>query len=163
MTISHMIKLSEKSEKHLALHFGNSKSAGSVFFTEVFANPSELLQYVNSCEPSETIAQTGNREALIFHMAEAVGNSGIIQRSHVLPENTIVESRNGFQVEVALLKQLELTYEFCVIVEKTDGESHVITAFPGAYSLPFPYEGQDKEEFEKSTLFWQEYILCRKA
>lgn len=163
MTISRMIKLSEKAEKHLALHFGNSKSAGSVFFTEVFANPSELLQYINSCEPSETIAQTGNREALIFHMAEAVGNSGIIQRSHVLPGNIIIESRNGFQVEVALLKQLELTYEFCVIVEKTDGDSYIITAFPGAYSLPFPYAGQDKEEFEKSTLFWKEYILCRKA
>lgn len=158
-----MIKLSEKSEKHLALHFGNSKSAGSVFFTEVFANPSELLQYINSCEPSETIAQTGNREALIFHMAEAVGNSGIIQRSHVVSGNIIIESRNGFQVEVALLKQLELTYEFCVIVEKTDGDSYIITAFPGAYSLPFPYEGQGKEEFEKSILFWKEYILCRKV
>lgn len=158
-----MIKLPEKSEKHLALHFGNSKSAGSVFFTEVFANPSELLQYINSCEPSESIAQAGNREALIFHMAEAVGNSGIIQRSHVLPENIIVESRNGFQVEVALLKQLEVTYEFCVILEKIDRESRIITAFPGAYSLPFPFEGQDNEEFEKSTLFWKEFILCRNA
>jgi hypothetical protein len=158
-----MIKLSVKSEKHLALHFGDSKSAGSVFFTEVFANPSELLQYINSCEPSETIAQTGNREALIFHMAEAVGNSGIILRSQVLPENIIVENRNGFQMEVAVLKELQLAYEFCVIVEKINGESVVVTAFPGAYSLSFPYEGQEKEEFEKSTLFWQEYILCRKA
>jgi len=158
-----MIKLSDKSEKHLALHFGHSKSAGSVFFTEVFANPSELLQYINSCEPSETIAQTGNREALIFHMAEAVGNSGIILRSQVLPENIIVESRNGFQMEVAVLKELQLAYEFCVIVEKINGESVIVTAFPGAYSLSFPYEGQDKEEFEKSTIFWQEYILCRKA
>jgi len=158
-----MIKLTEKSEKHLALHFGDSKSAGSVFFTEVFANPSELLQYINSCEPSETIAQTGNREALIFHMAEAVGNSGIILRSAVLPENTIVETRNGFQMEVAVLQELQPAYEFCVIVEKINGESVVVTAFPGAYSLSFPYEGQEKEEFEKSTLFWQEYILCRKA
>jgi len=158
-----MIKLTEKSEKHLALHFGDSNSAGSVFFTEVFANPSELLQYINSCEPSETIAQTGNREALIFHMAEAVGNSGIILRSQVLPENTIVETRNGFQMEVAVLQELQPAYEFCVIVEKINGESVIITAFPGAYSLSFPYEGQEKEEFEKSTLFWQEYILCRKA
>jgi hypothetical protein len=158
-----MIKLTEKSEKHLALHFGDSNSAGSVFFTEVFANPSELLQYVNSCEPSETIAQTGSREALIFHMAEAVGNSGIILRSQVLPENTIVETRNGFQMEVAVLQELQPAYEFCVIVEKINGESVIITAFPGAYSLSFPYEGQEKEEFEKSTLFWQEYILCRKA
>jgi len=158
-----MIKLSEKAERHLALHFGNSKSAGSVFFTEVFANPSELLQYINSCEPSERIAQTGNREALIFHMAEAVGNSGIILRSAVLPENTIVENRNGFQMEVAVLLELQPTYEFCVIVEKINGESVIITAFPGAYSLSFPYEGQEKEEFEKSRLFWQEYILCRKA
>jgi hypothetical protein len=158
-----MIKLSVKSEKHLDLHFGNSKSAGSVFFTDVFANPSELLQYINSSEPSETIAQTGNREALIFHMAEAVGNSGIILRSQVLPENIILETRNGFQMEVAVLKELQLAYEFCVIVEKINGESVIITAFPGAYSLSFPYEGQEKEEFEKSTLFWQEYILCRKA
>jgi hypothetical protein len=147
----------------LALHFGDSNSAGSVFFTEVFAHPSELLQYINSCEPSETIAQTGDREALIFHMAEAVGNSGIILRSQVLPENIIVENRNGFQMEVAVLKELQLAYEFCVIVEKINGESLIITAFPGAYSLSFPYEGQEKEEFEKSTLFWQEYILCRKA
>jgi predicted nucleic acid-binding protein len=158
-----MIKLSVKSEKHLALHFGDSKSAGSFFFTEVFANPSELLQYINGCEPSETIAQTGDREALIFHMAEAVGNSGIILRSQVLPENIIVENRNGFQMEVAVLQELQLAYEFCVIVEKINGESVIITAFPGAYSLSFPYEGQEKEEFEKSTLFWQEYILCRKA
>ena len=147
----------------MALHFGDSNSAGSVFFTEVFAHPSELLQYINSCEPSETIAQTGDREALIFHMAEAVGNSGIILRSQVLPENIIVENRNGFQMEVAVLKELQLAYEFCVIVEKINGESLIITAFPGAYSLSFPYEGQEKEEFEKSTLFWQEYILCRKA
>jgi len=158
-----MIKLTEKAEKHLALHFGNSKSAGSVFFTEVFANPSELLCYINSCEPSESITQAGNREALIFHMTEAVGNSGIIRRRRVLEGNIIVESRNGFQAEVALLQQLEVTYEFCVIVEKSEGEAHLITAFPGAYSLPFPYEGQDKEEFEKSTLFWKEYVLCRKA
>jgi hypothetical protein len=75
----------------------------------------------------------------------------------------IVENRNGFQMEVAVLKELQLAYEFCVIVEKINGESLIITAFPGAYSLSFPYEGQEKEEFEKSTLFWQEYILCRKA
>ena len=162
MTISRMIKLSEKAERHLALHFGNSNSAGSVFFTEVFANPSELLDYVNTCEPSETIVQAGNRSALIFHMAEPVGNSGIIKRSHVELEDIVLESRNGFQVEVALLNELEVTYEFCVIVEKNTEEVSIITAFPGGYSLPFPYEGQDNLEFEKSTLYWQEYVLCRK-
>lgn len=162
MTISRMIKLSEKAERHLALHFGNSNSAGSVFFTEVFANPSELLDYVNTCEPSETIVQAGNRSALIFHMAEPVGNSGIIKRSHVGLEDIVLESRNGFKVEVALLSELEVTYEFCVIVEKNTEEVSIITAFPGGYSLPFPYEGQDNLEFEKSTLYWQEYVLCRK-
>jgi hypothetical protein len=78
-----MINLTEKAERHLSLHFGNSNSAGSVFFTGVFANSTELLEYINSCEPSETIVQTGNREALIFHMAEAVGNAGITLRSQV--------------------------------------------------------------------------------
>ena len=162
MLISRMIKLTEKAEKHLALHFGNSNAAGSVFFTNVFANPIELLNYINSCEPSETIVQSGNRAALIFHMADAVGNSGIVERSKLTTENIVLDTRNGFQVEVAELLELDLAFEFCVIVEKINGESFVITAFPGAYSLPFPYEGQEEEEFKKSKLFWQEYMLCRK-
>jgi hypothetical protein len=95
-------------------------------------------------------------------MAEPVGNAGIIQRSHVSREDIVLESRNGFKVEVALLNELEVTYEFCVIVEKNTEEVSIITAFPGGYSLPFPYEGQDNLEFEKSTLYWQEYVLCRK-
>jgi len=157
-----MIELTEKAEKHLAVHFGNSNSAGSVFFTHVFANPKELHEYVNSCEPSEHITQSEFREALIFHTAEAVGNSGIILRSQVSAENIISESRNGFQVEVALLDELELAFEFCVIVEKRSGLSSIVTAFPGGYSLSFPYEGQTEDEFNKSTEFWQNYILCRK-
>jgi len=157
-----MINLTENAERHLSLHFGNSDSAGSVFFTNVFATPSELLDYINSCEPSETIVQSSSREALIFHTAEAIGNTGIILRSQVPAENIITDSRNGFQVEVALLHELDLAFEFCVIVEKVNGESFVITAFPGAYSLPFPYEGQEEEEFKKSKLFWQEFMLCRK-
>jgi hypothetical protein len=55
-----------------------------------------------------------------------------------------------------------LAYEFCVIVETNNDIQSIVTAFPGGHSLSFPYEGQDEEEFEKSTLFWQEYILCRK-
>ena len=157
-----MINLTEKAERHLSLHFGNSNSAGSVFFTSVFATPAELIDYINSCEPSETILQTSSREALIFHMAEAVGNTGIILRSQVPTENIVVESRNGFQVEVALINELELAFQFCVIVERINGESSIITAFPGPYSLSFPYEGQDEKEYKKSILFWQKYILCRK-
>lgn len=157
-----MIELTERAEKHLALHFGNSNSAGSVFFTRVFASPREMHEYVNSCEPSEVITQSEFREALIFHMAEAVGNSGIIQRRQVSAESIISESRNGFQVQVALLDELELAYEFCVIVEKRDGQASIVTAFPGGYSLSFPYEGQTEDEFKKSTEFWQENILCRK-
>jgi hypothetical protein len=103
-----MIELTEKAERHLALHFGDSNAAGSVFFTNVFANPIELLNYINSCEPSETIVQSGNREALIFHMPEAVGNSGIIERSRGTIENIIVESRNGFQVEAVSYTHLTL-------------------------------------------------------
>ena len=162
MHSSRMIELTEKAKKHLALHFGNSNSAGSVFFTHVFASPKDLHEYVNSCEPSVVIAQSEFREALIFHTVEAVGNSGIILRSQVSDENIISESRNGFQVEVALLDELELAYEFCVIVEKKNGLSSIITAFPGGYSLSFPYEGQAEDEFKKSTEFWQENILCRK-
>jgi hypothetical protein len=157
-----MIELTERAERHLALHFGDSNAAGSVFFKDVFEGPNDLLVYINTCEPSEIIEQANNRRSLVFHTVEAVGNSGIIERMRVSIEDIISESRNGFQVEVALLDELELAYEFCVIVETNNDKQFVITAFPGGHSLSFPYEGQTEEDFEKSTLFWQEYILCRK-
>jgi hypothetical protein len=158
-----MIIISEKAKHHLRLHFGDSNAAGSVFFKQVFQSPEELLLYINSCEPSEIFYQGSNRKALVFHMAEAVGTSGLIRRNEVTAENVILESRNGFEVEVALLKELSQTYEFCAIVEIINDMEYLITAFPGGYSLSFPYEGQESEEYEKSKLFWQEYILCRKA
>ena len=157
-----MIELTERAERHLALHFGDSNAAGSVFFKHVFEGPQDLLGYINSCQPSEIIEQAQNRRSLIFHTAEAVGNSGIIERIRVPIEDIVIESRNGFQVEVALLNELQLAFEFCVIVEKNNGIQSIVTAFPGGHSLSFPYEGQDQEEFKKSTLFWQDNILCRK-
>jgi hypothetical protein len=157
-----MIELTERAKRHLALHFGDSNAAGSVFFKDVFEGPHDLLNYINSCEPVEILEQANNRSSLLFHTVEAVGYSGIIERNCVTIENIILEARNGFQVEVALLEELELAYEFCVIVETNNDIQSIVTAFPGGHSLSFPYEGQDEEEFEKSTLFWQEYILCRK-
>jgi hypothetical protein len=145
-----MIELTERAERHLALHFGDSNAAGSVFFKDVFEGPNDLLNYINSCEPVEILEQANNRSSLLFHTVEAVGYSGIIERNCVTIENIILETRNGFQVEVALLEELELAYEFCVIVETNNDIQSIVTA------------GQDEEEFEKSTLFWQEYILCRK-
>jgi len=157
-----MIKLSERARQHLALHFGDSSAPGSVFFKSVFETPDDLLAHINSFAPSETILQGNNRMALVFHMTEAVGTSGLAKRRDVAAEKIVFESRNGFQVEVALLDKLDLAYEFCVIVENREEEEHLITAFPGEYSLSFPYEGQNPEEYERSRLFWQEHILCRK-
>lgn len=157
-----MINLSEKARHHLSLHLGDSTAAGSVFFTHVFQSPEDLLLHVNSCEPNEIFHQGNNRKALVFHMAEAVGTSGLIKRKDVSSEDIVLESRNGFEVEVALLNELSLAYEFCAIVESIGEEQCLITAFPGGYSLSFPYEGQEPVEYEKSKLFWQEHVLCRK-
>ena len=141
---------------------GDSAAAGSVFFKHVFESPDDLLGYINACEPTEIFHQGNNRKALVFHMAEAVGTSGLIKRKEVSSENIILESRNGFEVEVALLSELSLAYEFCAIVESIEKVERLITAFPGGYSLSFPYEGQDPLEYEQSKLFWQEHVLCRK-
>jgi len=157
-----MINLSEKARHHLSLHMGDSVAAGSVFFKHVFESPDDLLGYINACEPTDIFHQGNNRRALVFHTAEAVGTSGLIKRKEVSSENIILESRNGFEVEVALLNELSLAYEFCAIVESIGEEHFLITAFPGGYSLSFPYEGQEPMEYEKSKLFWQEHVLCRK-
>ena len=157
-----MINLSEKARHHLSLHLGDSTAAGSVFFSHVFQSPEDLLLHVNSFEPNEIFHQGNNRKALVFHMAEAVGTSGLIKRKEVTSADIVLESRNGFEVEVALLNELSFAYEFCAIVESIGGEECLITAFPGGYSLSFPYEGQDPVEYEKSKLFWQEHVLCRK-
>ena len=101
-----MINLSEKARHHLSLHFGDSTAAGSVFFNHVFQSPKDLLLHINSCEPNEIFYQGNNRKALVFHMAEAVGTSGLIKRKEVSSADIVLESRNGFEVEIALLNEL---------------------------------------------------------
>ena len=158
-----MIKLSEKAKEHLFLHFANSNAPGSIFFDHVFANADELLNYINAVEASSSIPQANNRKSLVYHMTEPVGKSGLIRRDLVPTEQIVIENRNGFQVEVALVKELALAFEFCVIVESSNDEEYLITAFPGGFSMPFPYAGQDPEEFERSKLFWEEHVLCKEV
>lgn len=158
-----MYKLSKERLAHLNTHFVNSQKGGSIFYNDVFVNPIDLLNYLNSNDPSEIIFQLNGRETHVFnceHIGD-VGNTGIANKKEVDLNAIIKENRNGFMVEVALVSILQATHTFCVVIENMGLDLNIITAFPGPYAPSFPYNGQNESDYKLSEIFWNNHVLLR--
>ncbi len=157
-----MYKLNKERLAHLNIHFTNSKDGGSIFYKEVFASPIELLNYINNNNPSDIITQLNGRETHVFNCEHGdIGNTGIASRKEVDFNTIIKENRNGFMVEVALVSELQVTNNFCVVVEKVGADFDIITAFPGPYAPSFPYKDQGETDHQISENFWNTHVLLR--
>ena len=158
-----MYKLSKERQAHLNIHFVDSQDGGSIFYKDVFASPIELLNYINSNNPSEIIFQLNGRETHVFNCEHLgyIGNTGIASRKEVDSNSIVKENRNGFMVEVALVSELQVTNTFCVVIEKEGVDLNIITAFPGPYAPSFPYNGQNESDYQLSVIFWNKHVLLR--
>lgn len=153
------------SAHHLARHFAGSDVPGSHFDQSVFRSMNDLLNYINSYEPYDVIGQSATKKAYLFrhHEGIEVGTCGIALRNTIPSSDIIRENRDGFQLEIGMVKELPKTNEFCVIATETNQGKSVVTAFPGIYAPPFPAAGQTREEYLRNKIFWNEFILMRKA
>jgi hypothetical protein len=156
-----MFYIAPENTLHLARHFAGSDVAGSHFDLDAFPTIESFVEYINEHEPHEVIEQSENKKAYLFrhHLGTNVGTCGIAKRTDIPSNDIIVENRDGFQIEIGLVKELPKTQEFCVIASETDRGKSVITAFPGMYAPPFPAVDQNKEDYLKSNEFWLTYVL----
>lgn len=157
-----MITIREKRLRHVFRHF-DKNAAGSSFNHEVFPHIHSIIHYANSHTPIHTYKQPKNREVRIFHCSEYdhIGNVGIALKSE-LPEEAIQrETRDGFLIEVGLVKEFKKTQHLCIVVEKKKDRYFLITAYPGNKSESFPHRNQTPEERSQSAAFWDKYVLLK--
>ncbi len=159
-----VFQLAESAEKHLAVHFSGTEKSGSIFNPDFLAGPKDLLAFLESNQPQKIINQKNQRIVFQFELPtpQVAGLEGIGLKETIPPDSISLKERNGFWVEVATMESLPKTPFFCVVLLPTPNGFEVITAFPGRYAPPFPYEGQNPEENESSWEFWSKNVILVK-
>jgi len=160
-----MFVISPDKVQHLNRHFAGSKVPGSHFNTDVFPTIDSLIEYINKHEPYTIIQQSATKKAYLFMHEEGieVGTCGIAKRDSLPTNDIITEQRDGFSIEIGLVKELPKSNEFCVIATDTIDGKMVLTAFPGMFAPPFPEAEKNEGDYLKSKYFWQKYILIKIA
>ncbi len=156
---------SESGRKHVARHFVDSDLAGSHFLSSTFPTPDDLLAYVNANAPREIFKQSMGKCAYCFNLSDGrmAGTSGIALRQELNSQDIVREVRDGYTIDVGIVKTLPLTSEFCIIAHESPQGLSIVTAFPGGYARAFAQKGQTSEEYALNEQFWAEHILLRKA
>jgi hypothetical protein len=148
---------------HLIRHFGANDLAGSYFLPEVFATPTELVDFINAHPHTHSIDQGNGRMAFHFETSDKmiVGTCGLARREEVDAGCILREQREGYTLEIGYVESLPFTHEFCVIADRREYGFHIITAFPGGYARPFAQKSQPREEYELNKKFWEEHVLLK--
>ena len=162
MTKSFHIK--ETRRPHMLRHMHPSELAGSQFYSHVFGDPEELIDYINAHEPLEVILQREKRFAFCFAEMDGhpVGTSGLAKRIDLQASQIERHVREGYTLEVGIVDKLPETHLFCVIADETPNGLSIITAFPGEFARPFAQKSQTKQEYELNRAFWDEHVLLMK-
>jgi hypothetical protein len=148
--------------EYVKKHFEGSTVAGSCFYSNVFQDPLELMNYINSRIPDQIILQENQTQAHLFKAEFAIGTCALSDLNILKNPDIQLETRNGISRSFALVDDLPETNQFCVIVEGSHSPFEIITLFPGEYAPPFPHANQSEKAHAESTKFWEKYVLVKK-
>ena len=170
-TIKESLKNDSKSAKYqispiridyVKKHFEGSTVAGSCFYPNVFQNPFELMNYINSTLPHQIIQQESHTQAHLFKAEFAVGTCALTDLNALKNPEIQLEIRDGISTRFAWVDALPETNHFCVIVEGSHSPFEIITLFPGEYAPPFPHANQSEKAHAESEEFWEKHVLVKK-
>jgi len=102
------------------------------------------------------------RSCFVFEYKEEIGELGILDRNEIEANEIKTEFRDGQIIRYIERDTLPKTRLFTIVAQWQKGQWHIITAYPGGYSLPFPRRGMGRELYDASRTYWQNYILVKK-
>jgi hypothetical protein len=170
-TIKESLKNDSKSAKYhisptridyVKKHFEGSTVAGSCFYSNVFPNPMELVQTINSMVPHQIIQQENQTQAHLFKAGYAIGICALSDLNALKNPDIQFETRDGISTRFAWVDALPETSHFFVIVEGDHSPFEIITLFPGEYAPPFPHAKQSEKANADSKEFWEKHVLLKK-
>ena len=142
-------------------HFEGYTVVGSCFYPNVFQNPFELMNYINSRIPNQIIQQENQTQAHLFKAEFAVGTCALSDLNSLKNPDIQYETRDGMSTRFAWVDALPETSHFCVIVEGSHSPFEIITLFPGEYAPPFPHAKQSEKASIVSMEFWEKHVLVK--
>ena len=155
-------RISPKRIEYVKKHFEGSTIAGSCFYSNVFQDSLELMNYINSRIPDIIIQQENQTQAHLFKAEFAIGTCALSNLNTLKNPDIQLETRNGISTRFAWVDALPETNHFCVIVEGSHSPFEIITLFPGEYAPPFPHANQSEKANKESTKFWEKHVLVKK-
>lgn len=102
------------------------------------------------------------RSCFVFEYKEEIGELGILNRHEIEANEIKTELRDGQIIDYLERNTLPQTRLFTIVAQWQKGQWHVITAYPGGYSMPFPRRGMERELYDASKKYWQNYILVKR-
>ena len=156
-------RISPKRIEYVKKHFEGSTVAGSYFYSNVFQDSLELMNYINSRIPYQIIQQENQTQVHLFKVQYAIGTCALSDLNSLKNPDIQLESRNGFSTRFAWVDSLPETNHFCVIVEGSHSPFEIITLFPGEYAPPFPHANQSEKAHAYSNEFWGKHVLVKKG
>ncbi len=152
---------SPSTQKHFQRHLHGSKMAGGTFLPFI-----DNLSALIACIPDSVLTlkkeQGRMRSCFVFEYKEEIGELGILDRNEIEANEIKTEFRDGQIISYLERNTLPQTRLFTIVAQWQKGQWHVITAYPGGYSLPFPRRGMGRELYDASRTYWQNYILVKK-
>jgi hypothetical protein len=148
--------------EYVKKHFEGSIVAGSCFYSDVFQNPMELIQFINSTIPIQIIQQENQIQAHLFKAEFAIGTCALSDLNSLKNPDIQLETRDGISIRFAWVDSLPETNKFFVIVEGHHSPFEIITLFPGEYAHPFPHANQSEKANNESKEFWEKHVLLKK-
>ena len=174
-----MLVLSDFSARYLLKHFTQISSAefdqlgngitqqevdialneiGSKFHFSFAKGPYSLVSILNNTIPISSIHQSNGRVAYIYKFTTTIGTTGIIEIKS-LPKSEwpqlTKKNRGNYEAWVYSSNTKIETDEIVLVAEGLN----VIICFPGPYAPPFPNANMNQNDFNKATLFWDEYAF----
>ena len=148
--------------EYVKKHFEGSTVTGSCFYSNVFQDPLELMNYINSRIPDQIIQQENQTQAHLFKAEFAIGTCALSDLNALKNPEIQLEIRDGISTRFAWVDALPETNHFCVIVEESHSPFEIITLFPGEYAPPFPHANQSEKAHAESKGFWEKHVLVKK-
>lgn len=156
--------VTEDGRIHVNGHFGNSKSAGSLFRYDIFPDIDSIIDFLIDRQPNKIYYQSNNIQAHEYFIDDLqyIGWLGIGNRNDFEYDQIQSEIRNGKTIQFIQLESLPKTTAI-TIVSREIGNSNfqIITAFPGHYAPAFPHEKMSQSDLITAKTFWDSHILLK--
>ncbi len=130
---------------------------GSKFDSAHISGYRELLELINTNEPTDVIEQINGRKAFIFNFNHEIGTD-FIQNTRALStlqkSQIITDNRLGYSIRCIKMKA-QHTKQLVVVTEGLN----LITSYPGTYAPPLPKDTMDAALFEQCSRFWENHVF----